>query len=424
MPLPQIRKGVGIPAEGYSYDVFRHHNGPVEDEMIRLEEELSRFTPIDLKTLEGKLGAIPDEVRSALGLYNKALDDIGNGNEDMAVIALKKAIAQYPGFYEAMNLMGLCHVRLGEEDKARALFSQVVRMDDSSLRAKDYLDRLDGILPDTAASSHARRSHSRTGNALPAWLARGLAPEANGPWGLKYLAGFLLGVLLVGLLWQFTGDNPLVSIDRSKPDLEASLAALQKENANLQEALSDTSRDLENANRIQQNLVEEMEDYKLWVGRVAELRTLTQEEQFREVLRRIDQDYEGLVIPTDIQAELAAMRETSRPKALRMMFDAATALYKGNAKAQDKTVYQQAMTEFSQAVSLMEELETPPAYAGELYFYAAKAYWLAGLPNQEEANRLSVEAFTRVVELEPKTTRGRSAAAWIVEVEAGRVVKP
>lgn len=392
--------------------------------MIRLEEELSRFKPIDLKSWESKLGGVPDEVRSALSLYNKALEDIGNGNEDIAVIALKKAIAIYPGFYEAMNIMGLCQIRLGEEDKARALFSQVVRMDDSSLRAKDYLDRLDGIVPDASASSHGRRQRGRTSHPLPTWLARGLSPESNGPWALKYIAGFLVGLVLAGLLWQFSGNTPLVSIDRSKPDLEASLAALQKENAGLQEALSDTARDLENANLIQQDLVEEMEEYKLWVSRVAELRTLAAEEQYREVIRKIDQDYQGLQIPEDIQPTLLALREEARPKALRLMFDTAMGLYKGNAKAQDKTVYQQAMTEFDQAVSLLEELETPPAYAGELYFYAAKAYWLAALPNQEEANILSVEAFKKVVALDPKSSRGKSAAVWIVEVEAGRVVKP
>ena len=392
--------------------------------MIRLEEELARFKPIDLKSWEGKIGGVPEEVRSALSLYNKALEDIGNGNEDIAVIALKKAIALYPGFYEAMNLMGLCHIRLGEEDKARALFSQVVRMDDSSLRAKDYLDRLDGILPDGAASGHGKRQRSRNAHPLPAWLARGLSPESNGPWALKYLAGFVLGLALAGLVWQFSGDSPLISIDRSKPDLEASLAALQKENNGLQEALSDTARDLESANIIQQDLVEEMEEYKLWVSRIAELRELATQEQYRDVIRKIDQDYQGLTVPEDIQPTLLALREEARPKAIRLMFDTAMGLYKGNAKVQDKTVYQQAMSEFDQAISLLEELETLPSYAGELYFYAAKAYWLAALPNEEEANRLSVETFEKVIALDAKSSRGKSAAVWIAEVEAGRAVKP
>jgi tetratricopeptide (TPR) repeat protein len=395
----------------------------MEDEMIKLEEELARFKPIDLKTLEKKLGGIPDEARSALSMYNKALDDIGNGNEDIAVIALKKAIALYPGFYEAMNLMGLCHIRLGEEDKARALFLQVVQLDDSSLRAKDYLDRLDGVLPDSTPQ-HGKRSRGRSTRTLPAWMAKGLAPESNGPWVLKYLAGFLLGALVLGGLWQLTGENPLVSIDRSKPDLEARLAALQQENSDYQDALAEKTRDLESANLIQQDLVEEMEAYRQWTARLTTLRTLAAESQYTEIIRIIDQDYQGLDIPPDIQTQLAALRDQARPEALRMLFDAAMALYKGNAKAQDKTVYQQAMTAFDQAIDLMEELEEAPAYAGELYFYAAKAYWLSALPNQEEANRLAVASFEKVIEFEPKTARGKSAVVWIGEIEAGRAVKP
>ena len=391
--------------------------------MIKLEEELARFKPIDLKTLEKKLGGIPDEARSALSMYNKALDDIGNGNEDIAVIALKKAIALYPGFYEAMNLMGLCHIRLGEEDKARALFLQVVQLDDSSLRAKDYLDRLDGVLPESA-SPHGKRGRGRTTRSLPAWIAKGMAPESNGPWVLKYLAGFLLGALLLGGLWQLTGATPLVSIDRSKPDLEAKLSALQKENNEYRDVLAEKTRDLESANLIQQGLLEEMEAYRQWTARLSELRTLVAESQFREIIRKIDQDYQGLDIPPDIQSQLTVLREQARPEALRMMFDAAMALYKGNAKAQDKTVYQQAMTEFDQAIDLMEEFEEAPSYADELYFYAAKAYWLSGLPNQEEASRLAVASFEKVIELGPKTSRGKSAAVWIGEIEAGRAVKP
>lgn len=392
--------------------------------MIRLEEELPRFAPIDLKNLEGKLGAIPDDVRTAISMYNKALDDISNHNEDMAVIALRKSISLYPGFYEAMNLMGLCHLALGEEEKARVQFGQVVRMDDSSLRAKAYLDQLDGITPEPADPAHRKRHRGRTGKALPAWLARGLAPERDGPWALKYVAGFLAGLLLMGLLWQIAGKAPLLAFDRNKPELEATLTALQKENQTLQDTLTATSRDLDNANRIQQSLVEEMEAYKQWVTRVAELRTLVAEGKYRDVIRKIAQDYQGLEMPEDIQAQIDAISLETRPKALKQIYDAAVALYKGNAKAQDKTVYQQAMTEFDLAIDILEQLKDKPSYQADLYYLAAKAYWLAGLPNQEEASLHAVEAFQKVIALDAKSSKAKSATSWIKEIEAGRPVKP
>lgn len=303
-------------------------------------------------------------------------------------------------------------------------FGQVVRMDDSSLRAKAYLDQLDGIVQESADPSHRKHHRSRTARALPAWLARGLSPERDGPWALKYVAGFLAGLLLMGLLWQFAGKAPLLSFDRSKPELEASLAALQKENQTLQDTLTATSRDLDNANRIQQSLVEEMDAYKQWVTRVAELRTLAAEGKYRDVVRMIEQDYQGLEIPADIQAQIGAIGQEVRPKALKQIYDAAVALYKGNTKVQDKTVWQQAMSEFDLAIGILEQLEEKPAYQADLYYLAAKAYWLAGLPNQDEASLRAVETFKKVIALDAKTSKAKSSTSWIAEIEAGRTVKP
>ncbi len=393
--------------------------------MIRLEDELSRFAPIDIKTLEGKLGAIPDEVNTAISMYNKALDDIKNKNDDMAVIALKKAVALYPGFYEAMNLKGLCHLRLEEEEKARLLFAQVMKLDDSSLRAKSYLDQLDGEPLDSSTDKRGnRRPRSRMGKVFLAWLNRGLSPEKAGPWRLKYVLGFLLGALLVGTLWLLVPkDAPLFSFEREQPELLASIAALKKENAALLTQLEDKTRDLESADRIQLQLREEMETYKVWLERIATLREMMDEKLYRDVLVRIEQEYEGLDIPPDLMGDIIVIHEDVKPLALRQIYDAATVLYKSNARPQERDVYQQAMTEFDLAISILDQMEEKPDYAGDLYYTGAKAYWLAGLPSQEEANILSMQTFEKVIELEPGTTRARNATAWIAEVEAGRAVK-
>ena len=98
--------------------------------MFDVKEELKHFQPIDMD--------------NAIELYNKALEDVAGRNEDMAVIALRKAVSIYPAFYEAMNLMGVCYVRMGEEESARAMFKKVIEMDDNSIRAQRYLDILDG----------------------------------------------------------------------------------------------------------------------------------------------------------------------------------------------------------------------------------------------------------------------------------------
>jgi len=393
--------------------------------MLKLEEELSRFAPIDLKNLEGKLGAIPDDVRTSISMYNKAIDDIRNGNEDMAVIALRKGIAMYPGFYEAMNLMGLCHVKLGEDDKAHALFEQVVRMDDSSLRAKEYIDRMDGNVPEQTADGKTRRRTRRGySKALPAWLARGLSPERQGPWGLKYVGGFLIGVILMGILWTMFGAAPIFSINPKQPDLQGILDSLTAENQTLKDNLAAKEKDLDKANEIQQAMQDEMEDYRMWTTRLGELRGMVVEGAYRDVILKIEKDYQGLEIPPDIQTEIIAINNDVKPKALKQIYDAAVALYKGNAKVQDKAVYQQAMTEFDLAVVIVDQLDEKPSFTADLYYMAAKAYFLAGSPNQEEASKLAVDTFNKLIAFAPKTAKSNSAATWIKEIQAGRSIKP
>ena len=111
--------------------------------MLNISEELSNFKTINVESLERKIGTIPDDMKNAIDLYNQALEDICGKNEDIAVIALKKAISIYPEFYEAMNLMGVCYDSMGDEENARTMFNRVIQMDDSSIRAARYLEQMD-----------------------------------------------------------------------------------------------------------------------------------------------------------------------------------------------------------------------------------------------------------------------------------------
>lgn len=131
--------------------------------MFDIKEEMKHFKPIDLINLRQKLGQIPEDMQNAIELYNKALEDVASRNEDMAIIALKKAIAIYPAFYEAMNLMGVCYESLGDEENARIMFSKVIEMEDSSIRAQQYLDRLDGIEEGKASGAVRNKKREKRG---------------------------------------------------------------------------------------------------------------------------------------------------------------------------------------------------------------------------------------------------------------------
>ena len=55
-----------------------------------LKAELSNFRTIDLDEFVREGEHIPDNVRNSVYLYNKAIEDLRTGSEDMAIIKLKR----------------------------------------------------------------------------------------------------------------------------------------------------------------------------------------------------------------------------------------------------------------------------------------------------------------------------------------------
>ena len=64
--------------------------------MINLKQELEGYAPINFKDVEKGAGDIPDNVKNSIVLYNKALESLKSGSEDIAIIELKKAISMHP----------------------------------------------------------------------------------------------------------------------------------------------------------------------------------------------------------------------------------------------------------------------------------------------------------------------------------------
>ena len=171
--------------------------------MFDVNAELKQFKPIDLSSIRQKLGQIPEDMQNAIELYNKALEDVAGKNDDMAIIALKKAISIYPAFYEAMNLMGVFYKSLGDEESARYMFNKVIEMDDSSIRAQQYLDMLDGKDDGRAAGGKKREKN-------PVVSCQD-CPLKTTPFYLKYILGFVIGVIAMGVLWVLMpADKPLI----------------------------------------------------------------------------------------------------------------------------------------------------------------------------------------------------------------------
>lgn len=79
-----------------------------------------------------------EQMEDAIKLYNSALADIKQGNEDVAIISLKKALHINPRFIEALNMLTLCYLNRGKNSAALELINDVLKMDINNSKALNY----------------------------------------------------------------------------------------------------------------------------------------------------------------------------------------------------------------------------------------------------------------------------------------------
>jgi len=390
--------------------------------MFDIKEEMKNFKPIDMASLQQKLGQIPEDMRNAIELYNKALEDVAAQNEDMAIIALKKAIAIYPAFYEAMILMGVCYDSLGDEESARMMFNRVIEMDDNSIRALHYLDRLDG--KEDGKISGNVRPKKRESNQLVSWISRGLSPEKTAPYYLKYVLGFVVGIIAMGVLWLLVpADKPLIHIS-PRVDGEQQIKVLKEDNERLNQIVNELTSSLETANQKENQLRDELVQYQEWSKTLRQLDKLASAGKYRDVILEIEK-LDGLSIPSEIENEITLLYDECKTKAIGQIFETGRNLYNSNASQKSKDVYRQAADEFKLAIKIMEELDenSKPKNMLQIYYYGGKAIALSEYPSKDEAREEALECFRTIVEIAPNSEYGKYARARINEIEAGKTIK-
>lgn len=104
-----------------------------------LNQEIRSFTPIDIQKFSQN-NEVSEKTINSVKSYNKAIEYLKTGSEDIAMIELKKVVSTNPDFYEAVNLLGLCYAYTNQMDKAEELFDKVVQGENNAIKAADYLN--------------------------------------------------------------------------------------------------------------------------------------------------------------------------------------------------------------------------------------------------------------------------------------------
>ncbi len=390
--------------------------------MLDVALELENFQPVDLEEIGVQAGKLPEDTVEAIQLFNKALEDMHSGNEDMAIIALKKSISLYPTFYEAMNLLGLCLYAAGKEDSARSVFRRVIDTDDSGIKALQYTNQINDTdeQSDSNANKNSKNNNKKqqknasvsSDNGLfSTWLAKGLQSEDNSLYGLKYILGILIGIVMVGLVWYMVPtDKSLFSIKRIEkvsqdPEL---LNQIEQLNGRIEKL----EQDLDGRKEENLKLMDSFQIYKDWIARLEEAENEFLEGNYIQSAEMF-LDSQGKGIPDDLKNKYQVLWDKIRVKAAEHYYQKGSQLYTGNT---DKTidVYRESLAQFESALNLIEDEDV--SYLAPLYYQAGKAAARCG-----ESER-ALELFEYLVNNFSNSTYSSYATSRINEIKRGEPI--
>ena len=84
-----------------------------------------------------------DMINATIKKYNLALDNARSGNEDVAVIQLKKILSQNPKLIKGYHLLSLLYIQRGEYARARQLLKRAIKIDRTNTTSLRFLQEVD-----------------------------------------------------------------------------------------------------------------------------------------------------------------------------------------------------------------------------------------------------------------------------------------
>lgn len=196
--------------------------------------ELEYYPEIDIKMVEKNNPDMQDKIKNSIILYNKALESIRLGNEDMAIIKLKKAVSMNSSFYEAMNLLGLCYYHIGDKKNSHEVLQKVLEAESNSIRALRYIEAMETNSSDDANIKVSKRNRKKNYRARHEIENSNLniKPKAK-PKVIVEIVKYLTGIVIGALIIYFPISEPEI-ID-NKIEINNINAQLESKNIELNE---------------------------------------------------------------------------------------------------------------------------------------------------------------------------------------------
>lgn len=235
-----------------------------------------------IRTLQGSKMRL-DQYNTAIRKYNQSLTYLKQGNEDMALMQLRKVVSQNPKFVRAYQLLALEYMHMEQWEKARSLLKKASRIDNTNTTTLRYLTQVEEATGKT--SLFGRRTRPKVERSSPAEEDR--KEESPREIALRYVSGndviiapttfrdsstvatfinIMLGILLgAAIVWFLTvpairqGAND--KANKQVSDANTSLATVTATVQDLQDEVDLAKSDTDTARKEAQNANDRVASY-------------------------------------------------------------------------------------------------------------------------------------------------------------------
>lgn len=366
--------------------------------MINLKEELKNYQKIDIDSLEARGTGLSINARNSIVLYNKALDSLNMGSEDIAIIELKKAVSLNPEFYEAINLLGICYSYINEKSKAVEMFNRVIEAEKNSVMALKYLDMLnEGETAGIDTKKTKKKEKSGRKEKIRIFESRNLNNIDPKKDIIKSAVCFAAGALIVLVLCLIFMRGTGVSVEELEK-IENEKNLLAQKNLELEEQYNKLNNDY---NELQKNFdaANEYVDYYKIVLKLYEADSLFRDGEVEKaadtllILKTVD--LEG-----DEKERFQTLYDKIMPQAAKKLFEEGTVLVNSSKK------YGEALEKLNKIKLYTENFEKMDT----VLYYIGKCY------QQLDDSRNALGTYQKLIEEYPQSSYVKWAKIRIDEL--------
>lgn len=317
-----------------------------------------------------------DDMNQAIKKYNVALDAAKQGNEDLAIIQLKKVVVLNQKFLRSMLLLSLLYMKNNEFERAKKHLQKVIKIDISNTTALRYLKEIEKLSSGGTAKVPAWSDSST----IPVGKEKSFSPLAsyredkpNIMVFVNLILGVILGIAVVYYLIVPTMEQSIKEeYNNQKADYSSELSTksaaitqLEKSVASLEKKLAEKESELKKFTGNTNKVEFEKESYNDYFTAISSYNKLKAKEPYTEEELR-DVAFELYDVNTkrvDNQSAidiLENIRSEIYPLAARMV-------YKEGKAYHDAGNHEEAVKSLLAAVAFDPDADTPLYYLGKSY---------------------------------------------------------